>query len=249
MTDSNLNYIYILDSTLLKDPALFEFWYQKMKSQRKAAIDAFKADGARRLSLAAGILLEKALEAAGVTDYELETRGRGKPYLKGREDIFFNISHSKDVAILGISDAEIGVDVEKLRHFKDSLKRYVFLPEELSLAKELSAGETGPDSQNRLPGKNESLNEEMILTRFWTAKEAVMKYSGKGMALEPKNILLGLLEDKSDASSAAERLLAPEIKDFESADLRIKSFYYKEDYVLSVCSENVISFSIKEITI
>lgn len=211
MREDYLNTIYILDSTPLKDGAVFELWYSRMKPERQAAIDKFKVEGGKRLSLAAGILLEKAMTLAGAADYELELRGRGKPYIKGREDLFFNISHSGDLAILGLSDTDLGVDVERRRTINDRLKRHAFLPEELT------------------PATEEAADEQLYLLKLWTAKEAVMKFYGLGIAMEAKSINLCRIE--------------------EERNIKISSFIYKENYVISVCSGDVISFSIKEVTI
>ncbi len=234
MQEESTNIIFILDSTPLKDPALFEDWYGRMKPARRERIDGFKVEGGKRLSLAAGIILEKAMAEAGIPDYELELRGRGKPYIRGRDDIFFNISHSGDVAVLGLSGRELGVDIERCRTFKDSLKNYVFLPEELDMAKELTTGEGG------------SADLHMAFTRLWTAKESVMKYSGLGISLEPKKIRL---EIPQDTAMSKEKVLIPEFVGKADEKILVTSYYYGENYVMSVCSGADISFSIKEVTI
>ena len=91
----------------------------------------------------------------------------GKPFLQGQEGFHFNISHSDRYVVCAVSDAPIGVDVEKIRQvrlkvaerfFTESEKQYVF------------SGES----------------EEMKCSRFftvWTRKEAFVKRDGRGLRI------------------------------------------------------------------
>ncbi|WP_034443627.1 4'-phosphopantetheinyl transferase family protein [Butyrivibrio sp. AE2032] len=200
------NQLYLLDVSVLTDEKSFRAWYDRMDETRKNKIDTFKPEKSKRLSLGAGILLYKALEEAGIKDYELCYKGREKPYIKGHEDVFFNISHSGDLVALGISDKEIGVDIEKCRVFKDTLINYVYNDVDLSFASNLPI--------------------EWAYTRLWTLKESVMKHSGMGIALVPKQI-----EIYSEAGEVRART-----KDYDCEKLRFSS-HIIGDYQLSVCSE------------
>ena len=196
---------------MLKDKEQFNFWYEKMPDFRKEKIDALKPEKSKLLSLGAGMLLDKAMKDAGIDDYEIELDEHEKPHIKGHGDVFFNISHSGEVACLGISDREIGVDVEKIKHFKDSLIDYVFAPQEQDMTKELATAGNDIDK---------------VYTRLWTVKESIMKYSGKGITLGPKNILLRAENGKIKASSAA----------CDCEALNLIPFEY-DDYQITVCSE------------
>ena len=128
-----------MNINMLEDQEQFDLWYDKMPDFRKRKIDAFKPHRSKLLSLGAGMLLDKALKDIGIDDYDIELDEHEKPRIKGMGDVFFNISHSGEVVCLGISDKEIGVDIEKVRHFKESLINYVFMPQDQELAKELMA--------------------------------------------------------------------------------------------------------------
>lgn len=39
----------------------------------------------------------------------------GKPYFPGHPDVHFNISHSSGAVLVGVSDQELGVDIERIR--------------------------------------------------------------------------------------------------------------------------------------
>ena len=200
-----------MNINMLEGKEQFNLWYDKMPDFRKRKIDALKPHRSKLLSLGAGILLDTAMKDAGISSYEIELLENEKPRIKGMRDVFFNISHSGEMVVLGISDKEIGVDVEKVKHFKESLINYVFMPQDQELAKELM--ESGSD-------------KDKVYTRLWTVKESIMKYSGKGISLSPKNILLRLEDGKIKASSAA--------CDCEALNLMP---YEIDDYQITVCSE------------
>ena len=205
-TRSPKNKLYILDITPLKDEQLFEWWYSQMPSYRQNKIDAFKPRKSKLLSLGAGMLLKKALEDIGITEYEIELGENEKPYLRDRRDVFFNISHSGDMVILGISDREIGVDIEQNKEFKDSLINYVFSGTDFDVVKELFATDS-------------------TYTRLWTTKESIMKHSGKGISIEPKAINLMFKDNKLMASSSK----------YDCSGLNLLH-YEIGDYQITVCS-------------
>jgi 4'-phosphopantetheinyl transferase len=119
------------------------------------------ADKAR--CLVAGLLMRR---MCGVTDdKQLEIGKNGKPHLKD-SDIFFNVSHSGDYVVLATANNEVGVDIEKMDSFSDKVAAYCLLPEEYEWL------------------QNEACNEAFYY--LWTAKESVMKASGKGFSLSPK---------------------------------------------------------------
>lgn len=183
----NINRLYLLNTDRFNDPIVFDDAYAQMDPERQKKIDAFKFPKDKKLSLGAGFLLKNALSEIGINDFSIEKRERGKPYLTGHEDIFFNLSHSGNMVLLGLSGKEIGVDIEAEKEFKDSLINYVFCDDEKSLAKELT--------------KSLNLSPDQVYTRLWTAKESVMKYCGMGIALEPKKIHLFIREDSQNRDS------------------------------------------------
>lgn len=118
----------------------------------------------------------RALLAArlGVTASAVEFRhgAFGKPYLSERysdENIYFNVSHSEDHALIAISlGHELGVDLERIRS----------LPDLESLAERaFSAGECAAFREQPASTRLEAF------FRCWTRKEAYMKGRGDGFAL------------------------------------------------------------------
>jgi 4'-phosphopantetheinyl transferase len=99
---------------------------------------------------------------------QFRTGPRGKPYLSERKDLFFNLSHSGQMALVALAHAEVGVDLEKLRHLeslRDIAQRH-FSPSEYEGLSALSG-----DEQLR------------AFYRVWTSKEAFIKALGAGLSL------------------------------------------------------------------
>ena len=169
------NRLYLMDARALEDPERFLAHYREMPPWRREKIDALRAEKAKRLSLAAGILLKNALERAGAGDAELSFGENGKPYLPGG-GAEFNLSHSGNLAVCAVSGRPVGVDVEAYRHFDEKLLRHIFEERELSKLRERAAPE----------------DEDRAFTALWTIKESFMKYLGTGLLLPPREIRIGL---------------------------------------------------------
>lgn len=112
------------------------------------------------------ILAEQA--QVGPADLAFSVGQAGKPGLAGRPDICFNVSHSGDVAVIGVSGGDdVGVDVELPArvHRPQAIAARYFHPSEAACLAEL-------DTARALRG----------FLRCWTAKEAVAKALGRGVA-------------------------------------------------------------------
>ena len=115
-------------------------------------------------------LLRLLLEHAGEnTDVELAREPNGRPYIIGRKDLDFNVSHSDTLAVcaLSVGDGRVGVDTETI------------------------VSTVPPERQNRFAQKYFSENEKKLLesdtsafSRIWTAKEAYLKRIGRGIATD-----------------------------------------------------------------
>ena len=58
-------------------------------------------------------------------DILLEKGEYGKPYLKKYPEIFFNITHCKEMAACAIATKEIGIDIEGVRKFSPAILKGV----------------------------------------------------------------------------------------------------------------------------
>lgn len=86
-----------------------------------------------------------------------------KPYLKDN-DIYFNISHSKDMIAIIISDKECGIDIEYVDYKKDVDKI-----------------KTKIMSDKEIKTFNSRLDKHKYFYKIWTKKEAYFKSRGMGL--------------------------------------------------------------------
>ena len=111
---------------------------------------------------------------------EFEYQPRGKPLLGAKfadQGLLFNLSHSQDLALLGVSyQHQIGVDLEYVRTMSDleGLAKRFFSAREYEYLRLFSHEE-----------------QQQIFFRYWTCKEAYLKATGDGlMQLEEIEISL-----------------------------------------------------------
>ncbi len=93
------------------------------------------------------------------------TTGNGKPCLDAdRPAVRFNLSHSGNMALVAVSDAEVGADIERMNPDRS----YLGVAERFF----------SPVDQARLRGSTKPV--ELFYT-LWSAREAVLKASGAGL--------------------------------------------------------------------
>ena len=105
-------------------------------------------------------LLTKVLNDDQIPNTNIIYNEHGKPYLKNNE-LYFNVSHDKNMTVLVTSDKEIGVDLEYLT-YKPSVVNKYFTPREQEIIKK-------------------SKNKEYDFTKIWVMKEAYVKMLGTGI--------------------------------------------------------------------
>ena len=133
-------------------------------------------------------LLDYALfDYASIKDYELYYNKYGKPYLKD-SNIYFNISHTRNLVICAISDKEIGVDIEKLV-YNELVSKRILNQKEYSIL--LSSN-----------------NKEEIFTIMWTSKESYVKLLGIGLEYGLKNVDTTILNSKIDIKKYKDYIIA-----------------------------------------
>ncbi len=92
----------------------------------------------------------------------------GKPVLEAEGDLHFNLTHSGDAALLGLTRGqELGIDLEQVRprdHLEELAERF-FSPTEVA-----ALAATPP------------VDRELAFFQCWTRKEAFLKAGGEGLA-------------------------------------------------------------------
>jgi len=128
--------------------------HEKSRSHRAAAASAAASAGIRRV---AEIYTGRNPGAVDRT---------GKPFFQNMRDMHFNISHCDGMVLAAVSAAPIGLDVERTgrrRDFEAIARRFFHAEEADEVAR---AGVRG----------------EEVFLRMWTAKEAMLKLSGRGIS-------------------------------------------------------------------
>ena len=105
-----------------------------LSEQRRQQALRYRHEFGQRACAAAYLLLLKALrEDYGITDAPTFKYGEhGKPTLTEYPEIHFNLSHCREAAICVIDNYPIGVDIENIRPYKESLARYTMNDEEFT---------------------------------------------------------------------------------------------------------------------
>ncbi|MBQ5840928.1 MAG: 4'-phosphopantetheinyl transferase superfamily protein [Clostridia bacterium] len=153
--------IYLVDCSPLKQSEELLHTYPLLDTTRQQQVERQQTAEGKAQRAAAGVLLTHLFGKDGKPPI-LFRGSRGKPYLVGREDLFFNLSHSGRWVCCAVSDNEVGVDAQKLgpcrpqvasRHFTQAERQWM---------------DEDPDER---------------FTRLWALKEAYVKFTGFGLVL------------------------------------------------------------------
>lgn len=139
---------------------------------RREKVCLFKHEQGRKECAYSYLLLCQALQKVYGMDVQPEFSygEHGKPFLKDYADIHFNLSHCRNAIACAVSDRPVGIDVERIGRFKESVARHVLNDAEYHHVVTSSA----PDEE---------------FTRLWTQKEAIVKLTGRGIDDDLKNLL------------------------------------------------------------
>lgn len=132
----------------------------------------------------------------------IEADARGKPRLAHPGAPAFNLSHTDGLTLVAVARTPVGIDVERLRPLADALglaHRF------LAPAEAAAVAATGAAAR------------DAAFLRAWTRKEAVLKASGHGLALDTRAIEVGTGRRRRVPALAA----APEAGDFELLSLPV----------------------------
>ncbi|MFT6460416.1 4'-phosphopantetheinyl transferase family protein [Pseudophaeobacter arcticus] len=145
-----------------------------------AELHASERQRARRFScveslhlfVVAHAALHWALRGAGLNSYGFASTPQGKPFLIDHPDLHFNLSHTRGLIAVALgADHPMGVDVERLappQTYRELAPR-VMTPAECAYM----AAQAAPEDR---------------FTQLWSAKEALMKATGLGFGLPPREI-------------------------------------------------------------
>lgn len=129
---------------------------------RLQKVESLKKEADKIRSVAAFLLLERALQDLGIPFVpEFAYEDFGKPYLPGYP-VHFSLSHTKNAVACAVSDCPIGVDVQEKVEYSPRLA------DRICSDAERTALENAKD-------------KDLALTALWAKKEALAKCNGKGL--------------------------------------------------------------------
>lgn len=167
---------YWAEIALLEKTEVFDFWFEKVNSQRREKVLRCKNQKDKQRSLMAGVVLRQALEAEGFRYEQMEfsITPEGKPYIVSHPQIQFSMSHGGNLVCCLVSDGAVGVDVE-------CLGKSIFAPEKekrfLSMARKCLS-----DIEWQTFGASDE--KAKLFLEYWTRKEAYSKAAGKGLGMD-----------------------------------------------------------------
>ncbi|MEZ5197351.1 MAG: 4'-phosphopantetheinyl transferase superfamily protein [Bacteroidales bacterium] len=192
----------------------------------RAFYDNIKSQSVYQRSLLGELLARKAIGSKTgikIADINIQKSEKGKPYQMNISNCYFNISHSGEWVVVGISEKETGIDVEHLKKINFGIAERFFSPAE-------------NQDLNLLTGTEKS----SYFFELWTLKESYLKLLGKGLtkSLSSFSILkngssFNLWEGKQKISNVF-----------------FKQYFLADGYKLSICSmDNEFSEKLKTMTI
>lgn len=151
--------LYYGNIQMVKDPQVFDKWFEKMDPQRKDKILRCKNELDKQRSLLAGILLTFGLENN-----------------RDVEQVFYSISHSGEYVICVLANRSVGIDIEnKFRSMFSQNK----IDQMDKIAKKCFTMGEAIDYHSC---EDEEKVEFML--EVWTRKESYSKAIGKGLGLD-----------------------------------------------------------------
>lgn len=129
----------------------------------------YKSEVVKSQTLLGKYMLVKSLNCK---EDEIYYNALKKPYVKN--NLYFNISHSKDYIVFVCSKNEIGIDIECIDRKNSDILEFAFADSEIDYVKN---------------GNGIFNSTEERFTFIWTLKESLFKASGSEKSLGPKDIV------------------------------------------------------------
>ncbi len=159
-------HIEIYENPLKFPESKFERYFAMLPTERRNKVLSYRSVIDRNLSLLSYVLLLQGLEkyygVASLKELRLAYNKYGKPYLIDYPDLHFNISHCHEVVVCAFANRPIGVDVEGLITYDETLLQKVANIEEYHAI-------------------TNSKDPRLAFTMLWTKKESYMKMRGIGL--------------------------------------------------------------------
>lgn len=148
------------------DPFLLEQLLNRVAPDKKARLKRFYHMEDTLRGLFADLLMRDVImRKTGLSNEEISFTANyyGKPFLEGREDVQFNLSHSGVWVVGAIDNQPVGIDVEQVQSIDLAISRNYY----------------SPDEHRDLMSKDDKFDYFFTL---WALKESYIKILGKGLS-------------------------------------------------------------------
>lgn len=177
-----------------------------LSEKRRKRVERYCFLDDKKRCLIGGLLFRYVLKEA---EREVVEDENGKPYLPNGK-VKFNLAHAGKYVVLGVSNGEIGVDIEDVREYIESVATECFLSQEREFI-------------------YSSDNPNQTFFRLWTAKESVTKLFGLGLKMNPNSFSVLPMTDGQRRINARDLFLKwinydghiIAISSFDSADITL----------------------------
>lgn len=147
--------------------SLYEAHKLRFEPRRIMRIESSINEKQKKVLVCTGVVLSGALSAQGVTADEIIYGPADKPEIRGKSEVFFNISHSGDYVMIAVGGQPLGADIQKPVLYRESLVARICSDEE-----------------------REANGTELVkhLNLVWAIKEAYTKLIGEGISKDLRDI-------------------------------------------------------------
>lgn len=140
------------------DGRVYQSLYARASEERKRRADRYLRYEDKLRCITADALLRTAM---GTENFQIQKNEFGKPYIKDRNDFYYNLSHSGDYVVLAFGNTEVGIDIQ--RHDENTDIQTV-------------AQSCFTRDEREYVGESKERFYEI-----WTGKESYLKCVGKGL--------------------------------------------------------------------
>lgn len=205
--------VYAVDISRHPAPERYEHMLTLVSPEKSARIRRFYRKEDRLRGLVAEILIRDIIiRKTGIKNKDIEfySNDYGKPFLKGRDNFHFNLSHSGIWVVGAVDTQPVGIDVEQIQNIDLDISKNYY----------------SPDEHRELMSKDDKFSYFFTL---WSLKESYIKIVGKGLSL-PLNSFSITFFGPDDIRIKAEGQLLE--------DIFFCQYPIHKDYKMAVCARH-----------
>lgn len=219
--EENVVRAYLLNRNELENIAYDE---AMLTEKRREKIAKYKHENDKQLSAAVELLLIHALKKLDpkialplkITEEESGNLLLETP-VKGYENLFFNLSHSKDYALCAISDAPVGVDIETIKMKEVAHMDRILHEKEFQILGFITNSE----------------EKKRYFYECWVSKESYLKNLGCGLSVHPSKFMV----DEEQLVTEEKGLEKRYVHVYRSNEVKNSDWHFDAGYRMAICTK------------